>query len=66
MRSAPKTSYPSSSEYMVALFDIRLPGAADRLDRERAAWQAQIDPVAFDEHHVIRLVRTGGARRLPR
>ena len=66
MRSAPKTLYPSSSEYIIVLFDLRLPGTADRLDRERAAWQAQSDIEALDENHFVLLVRPGGARRLPR
>ena len=66
MRSAPKTLYPSSSEYIIVLFDLRLPGTVHRLDRERAAWQAQSDIEALDENHFVLLVRPGGARRLPR
>ena len=66
MRSAPKTLYPSSSEYIVVLFDLRLPGTTDRLARERAAWHAQSDIEALDENHVVLLVWPGGARRLPR
>ena len=65
MRSAPKT-FPTSSEYMVVLFDLRLPGTANRLDRERTAWQAQSDIEALDENHFVLLVRPGGARSLPR
>jgi hypothetical protein len=49
---------------MLVLFDLRLPGIADRLDRERAAWQAQSDIEALDENHVVLIVRSGGARRL--
>ena len=66
MRSAPKTLYPSSSEYVLVLFNLRLPGTADRLDRERAAWQAQCDTETLDENHVVLLARPGGARRLTR
>ena len=64
MRSAPKTLYPSSSNYVLVLFDLRLPGTAHHLDRERAAWQAQSDIEALDENHVVLIVRPGGARRL--
>ena len=66
MRPEPKTLYPSSSEYIVVLFDLRLPGTADRLERERerAASQAQSDIEALDENHVVLIVRPGGARRL--
>jgi hypothetical protein len=63
VRSAPKTLYPSSSEYIVVLFDLRLPGTADRLNREHAAWQAQSDIEALDENHFVLLVRPGGAWR---
>ena len=55
-----------NAKYIIVLFDLRLPGTADRLDRERAAWQAQSDTEALDENHFVLLVRPGGARRLPR
>jgi hypothetical protein len=64
MRSAPKALYPSSSQCIVVLFDLRLPGTTDRLAREREAWQAQSDTEALDENHFALLVRPGGARRL--
>jgi hypothetical protein len=51
---------------MIVLFDLRLPGTADRLERECAAWQAQSDIEALDENHFVLLVRPGGARSLPR
>ena len=50
MRSTLKTVCPSSSQYIIVLFDLRLPGTADRLDRERAAWQAQSDTEALDDN----------------
>ena len=64
MTLTPKTLYPSSSQYIIILFDLRLPGTAQRLDRERAAWQAQSDTESLDENHVALLVQPGGARRL--
>jgi len=66
MRSTLKTLCPRSSEYIIILFDLRLPSTADRLDRERAAWQAQCDIEALDENHFVLLVRPGGARRVTR
>ena len=66
MRSTLKTLCPRSSQYIIVLFDLRLPGTVDRLDRERAAWQAQCDIGALDENHFVLLVRPGGARRLTR
>ena len=66
MRSTLKTLCPRSSEYIIILFDLRLPGTAGRLDRERAAWQAQCETEALDENHSVMLVWPGGARRLTR
>ena len=66
MRPAPKPLYPNSAEYVIILFDLRLPGTADRMDCERAAWQAQCDIEALDENHFVLLVRPGGARRVTR
>ena len=66
MGSAPKTLYPSSSEYIVVLFDLLLPGTTDRLARERVAWQAQSDIEALDKNHIVLLVWPGGAWRLTR
>jgi hypothetical protein len=66
MRSAPKSLYPSSSQCIIVLLDLRLPSTADRMDRECAAWQAQSYIEALDENHFVLLVRPGGARRLTR
>jgi hypothetical protein len=59
-----KQLYPSSSECMVVLFDLRLPGTTERLHRERAAWQEQSDIEALDQNHFVLIVQPGGARRL--
>ena len=61
MKSAPRTLYPSSSECMVILFDVRLPGAAESLHGQRAAWQDRSDIEALDKDHFVLIVRTGGA-----
>ena len=53
--------YPNRSECMVVLFDLRLPGIAERLRREQAAWQEQSDMEALDENHFALTVRPGGA-----
>jgi hypothetical protein len=57
---------PNSSQCMVVLFNLRLPGVADRLHRERAAWQGQSDIEALDENHFALIVKAGGARKLSR
>jgi hypothetical protein len=66
MGSAPKRLYPSSSEYIIVLFDLRLPGTADRLEREREVGQAHSEIEALDENHFVLLVRPGSARRATR
>jgi len=48
----------------VVLFDLRLPGTAERLHGERAAWQGQSEIEAIDEDHFVLIVYAGGARRL--
>jgi hypothetical protein len=58
--------YPNNSQCMVVLFDLRLPGVADRLHRERATWHGQSDIQALDENHLALIVKAGGARRLAR
>ena len=56
-------SYTKVPEYILVIFDIRIPGVADRLHRERAAWQEQSDIEALDKDHFMLIVRPGGARR---
>ena len=41
------------------LFDLRIPGAAARLNRERAIWQTLSDIEALDENHFALTVRLG-------
>jgi len=56
--------YPDRRSYELAIYDIRIPGAAERLHRERAAWQAQSDIEALDQNHFVLIVQPGDARRL--
>jgi hypothetical protein len=64
MASAQEPVYPSSEAYELAIFDLRIPGTAKRLHRERAAWQECGDLEALDEDHFLLIARPGGARRL--
>jgi hypothetical protein len=48
----------------VVLFDLREPGAAERLHRERAAWAEAGDLEALDVNHYVLIVRPGLPRRL--
>jgi hypothetical protein len=56
--------YPERKSYEVSIYDIRIPGIAERLHCERAAWQEQSDIEALDESHFALVVRPGGVRRL--
>jgi hypothetical protein len=58
---APQTLYPNAPEYIVVLFDVRIPGVAERLHSERAAHREFGDIEAVDEHHFALLIRPGSA-----
>jgi hypothetical protein len=45
------------------LFDLRIPGCAERIHRERALWQEQSDIEALDENHFILAIRRRAADR---
>jgi hypothetical protein len=64
MRSALETLYPDRSSYKLSICDIRSPGAAERLHRERAAWQEQSEIKATTKDHFLFVVYAGGAQRL--
>jgi hypothetical protein len=49
---------------MWVLFDLRIPGVAERLRRERAAWQEQSEIEVHDKNHLILIMYAGIVRRL--
>lgn len=55
-------SYRNRIEGTLAIYDVRIPGAAERLHSERAAWGPFGDIEALDQHHYILVVSPGGAR----
>jgi hypothetical protein len=57
--------YPTREAEVAVLFDLRIPGVAERLHRERAVWQEDAEIEALDQDHFVLMVRPGGARRLP-
>jgi hypothetical protein len=57
---APETVYPNAPEYIVVLFDVPIPGFAERLHSERAAHRELGDIEALDRDHYVLLVRPGG------
>jgi hypothetical protein len=56
--------YPSDPECLIILFDLRDPGAAEQLHRERATCQELIDSEALSEDCFALILRPGGAQRL--
>jgi hypothetical protein len=54
---APHQAYHSSERFHLSIFDVRIPGAAERLHRERARWQERSDIEALDEAHFVLVVR---------
>ncbi len=58
---APRILYPNAPEYIVVLFDVRIPGVAERLHSERAAHREFGDIEALDRDHYALIVRPGGA-----
>ncbi len=58
---APKRSVSESATYTLVIFDIRIPGVAERLHRERAAWQRQSDIEALDQNPYVLINRPGEA-----
>jgi hypothetical protein len=57
--------YPEGKADVTVLFDLRIPGAAERLHRARAVWQQRSDIEAVDEDHLILILGSGGGARLP-
>ena len=59
----PRKAYRNSAEFTLIIFDLRIPGAAERLHSERAAWQECADIEMLDFDHAVLIVRPGAARR---
>ena len=57
-------SYPNERQSMWILFDLRIPRVAERLHRERAAWQEQSEIEVLDKNHFVLVVYAGGVWRL--
>jgi hypothetical protein len=60
MSLAPEELYPNAPDYIVVLFDVRIPGVAERLHSVRAACRECGDIEALDHNHYVLLIRPGG------
>ena len=63
MSSPRHQSHHVGQQEIWVLFDLRYPGAAERLHRECRACQADCDIEMLDQDHFVLVVRPGGARR---
>ena len=64
MYAPQEQSYPNGRQSMWILFDLRVPRVAERLHRERAAWQEQSEIETLDKDHFVLIIHAGGVRRL--
>jgi hypothetical protein len=53
--------YPEVETEVRILFDLRIPGSAERIHRERAVWQRQRENEALDIDHFILGIRLDAA-----
>jgi hypothetical protein len=61
---APKRAYRNSGESTLVIFDLRIPGSAERLHRERAAWREHADIEMLNLDHAVLIVWPGATGRL--
>ena len=57
-------AYFNRGETTLIIFDLRIPGAAERFHRERWAWAEAGDVEMLDEDHPVLIVQPGSAWRL--
>jgi hypothetical protein len=55
---------PDDSKHILIIYDICVSGTAERLQRERAAWEEHANIEMFDTNHAALVIRPGGAWRL--
>jgi len=60
----PDFGFSDGESGVVVVFDTRIPGIAERLHRERAAWRENADIKALSPDHLALIVKPGGARGL--
>lgn len=57
-------SYHLDDQCITAIFDVCVPGAAERLQRERDAWKEDATIESLAENNRLLIIRPGGALRL--
>jgi len=56
--------YPNSGEYILVIYDLRVPGTAVRLLRELEAWRGHADVEGVDDCHFALIIRPGLAGKI--
>ncbi len=64
MTFAPERFYNMAHpEYLISVFDLRVPGVAEALHKQRAAWREYSDIEALGPDHFALIVRPGWASK---
>jgi hypothetical protein len=53
--------YPTGRTEIRVLFDLRIPGVAERLRREQSGWCGLADIEELEVEHAVLVIRPGGA-----
>jgi hypothetical protein len=61
LTAPPQRLYPNYPDCLVVLFDLREPGGAAELHRQRATWAEYSDIETLEEHHFVLIIRPGSA-----
>jgi hypothetical protein len=61
---APRPFYTKTPECLIILYDLRYPGAEERLQREQNAWRGSASVERLLEGHSALINWPGGATRL--
>ena len=64
MSFAPRQEYRISELYKLTIYDVRIPGVAERLHCERGAWLGEAAIKALDEDHFVLITWPGGTQGL--
>jgi hypothetical protein len=60
----PHKDYRRDAEFTLIVFDLRIPGGAQRFHHERRAWAEAGDAEMLEEDHPVLIVQPGSAWRL--
>ena len=59
MEERDRAPYCEGAKRILVMFDVRIPGVAERMHRERAAWRPPATVEALGRNHFVLIVRPG-------